>query len=560
MNLNNGDVYFTVPPDSGPSLTITSPASVIVANLEAYSEVLAAFPRIECPLSQECDIEKLPKIYSQDPSCFARTYSYFGQNGVTTQGLVNDAELEVPFQMPSMAKFVNYNPEDTQIARVLKLQSGGPALNMAFALTDKQFHERHLKNPIPVIYKFLDLTELYMYVATTLAYAYSSQVFSTAFTNPTPLPFSKYDFFILLRQAVLTQFGASQLQGQFLQPLNQSSGTGQKFKPLVFDPCTIPISAYNTLILPQVIHENLSMLKSCSYLEPKRGGDSPVRVTYVPVWGVYVDDELPDITYQSGESTVNLFSATSILPSYSRITDLSTGSSNIKVNPNSQQAIILLDIWNAQMNKFNNLMRTSAISGDVNISGNLLIHTRIQTSVEKRQVALPFKVQDPSTLFIKDTIQVATQTKKGTGVEVKVINVATVETTTILSPKSVPQALSNTLFLLLLPTLRADVESKEDKLTITAWQTYTGEVSAQPYATGSGQSSLNVVQRVYQLISKITTQPFAPDSTMDALATAMKQLAEHSWGADLFGQIASGLLGMIPVVGPVLGQAVQAFF
>jgi len=560
MNLNNGDIYFTIPPDSSVLALLTSPASVIVGNQEAYSQTLSVFPRKECPMSAEVDIEKVKKLYSSDPSCFARTYAYFGQNGTTTQGLVNDAELEIPFKMPSFGKFVNYNPEDTQIARVLKLQSGGAALNLAFALTDRQFHEEHLKNPIPVIYKFLDLTELYLYVATTLASIYASQVFATQYTAATPLPFSKYDFFIILRQAVLTQFGASQLQGQFLQPLNQSSGSGQKFKPLVYDPCTIPISAYNSFILPQTIHENLSMLKQCSYLPAKAKADkvSPLRVTYVPVWGVFIDDELPDIVVPLGESSFNLFSSASVLPSYTRITDLTTGSSNTKVNPNARQAVIVLDSWNAAMNKVNSLVRVNAISSDVNVTGNLLIHTRVQESVQKESLQLPLKLQDPCTQFIKDTIQVSVPGKKHT--EIRAINVATVQTTTILSPKSVPTALSNTLFELLIPTIRPDLRSSEDKLTIPAWQTYTGETSSQPYSSGAGTSSLSEVQRVFQLATRITAQPFSPSDTMDSLPQAMKQLAEHSWGADLFGQIASGLLGMIPVVGPVLGQAVQAFF
>lgn len=560
MVLGNGDMFFNVEPDTGGALTITSPASTILPDEEAYSKTLSCYTRKECPISSIVDITSIPNVYRKDPSAFARSYAYVGSNGTTKGGLINDAELEIPFKMPTFSKFVAYDSTDTQIARVLKLQSGGISQNLAYALTDTQFHEEHFRNPIPTIYKFLDLNELYLYTATWLARAFSQLVLiPNNSLQPTTLPFSKYDFLILLRQAVLSQFTASQLQGQFLQPVNQTVGSPNLFRPLVLDPATIPSPAYAGMMIPTTLKENLSMLKEASYVSPRpgpKGRKSALRVTYVPVWGFYNQDELADIVVPGADETsYQLFSSTSILPAYASITDLRTSNSNVKVNPNSQQAITLLQQWNAFVASVNSLGKVSAISSDVNYSGNLLIYTRIQEAVEK-QTLIAQKVQDPSTKFIKDTITI----QKGKETKLKIVQPALLYTRTILSIKTIPQELNNNLFALLLPTLRLDVESPEDKLTQPTWQTYTGEIASQPYEFGSSTGGISMSSRAFSTAGRMLTAQTAPSPDQDNLAEAMQLLAQHSWGADLFGQIVSGLLGMVPVVGPALGSAISAWF
>lgn len=561
MTLGNGDIFLNVPPDTGSSTSIVSSGAVITPNKEAYARILSCYTRKECPLTSIIDITALSKIYRVDPSAFARSYAYVGSNGVTEGGLINDAELEIPFKMPSFSKFVVYDPADTQIARILKLQSGGPSMNLAYSLTDKQFQEQHYKNPIPTIYKFLDLNELYLYVATWMARAMSQQtiVGNTVYAAQT-LPMSKYDFLLLLRQAVLSQFTASQLQGQFVQPVNQSSPAPNLFKPLVLDPATVPTPSFAGFYLPSVYKENLSMLKQASYVSgrPTRNGkSSPLRVSYVPVWGYYTTDEIADVIINLGEEVqIPLFQKDNVLPTYSSITDLRTSNVNIKVNPNCQLAINLLQKWNELASSLNNLTQVSSISSDVNYAGNLLIYTRVQEQIEKTKYTGPLKVQDPSTRFIKDTITV----QKGKSTELRAIEQALLYTRTILSVKPVPSELNNNLFALILPTLRLDLTSQEDKMTQPTWQTYTGEVAAQPYEFGQGQGGISMTSRAYNTAGKVITSLFAPSNEQDSLAQSMQELAKHSWGADLFGQIASGLLGLIPVVGPALGQVASAFF
>jgi hypothetical protein len=313
-------------------------------------------------------------------------------------------------------------------------------------------------------------------------------------------------------------------------------------------------------MLPSVLKENLSMLKEASYTSPRSRKDKPsaLRVTYVPVWGYYDQDELADIVVAGqDESSFSLFQSTSVLPQYASITDLRTSNSNIKVNPNSQQAIALLQTWNAFVTSINGVTQVSSISSDVNYSGNLLIYTRIQEAVEKQKMQTTvLKVQDPSTKYIKNTIT----TQKNKQVELKVIQPALLFTSTILSIKPVPQELNNNLFALFLPTLRLDLTSTEDKLTQPTWQTYTGEIASQPYEFTPGSGGISMTSRAYNTAGRMITAQFAPSNEQDSLAQAMQALAKHSWGADLFGQIVSGLLGMVPVVGPALGSAVSAFF
>lgn len=560
MILGNGDVFFNVSPDTTVNLTITSPGAAITPDEEDYSKILSCYTRKECPLSSVVNVQDVKAIYSRDPSAFARNYAYVGSNGTTQGGLINDAELEIPFKMPMLSKFVVYNPEDTQIARVLKLQSGGIAQSLAYSLTDTQFHENHLKNPIPTIYKFLDLNEFYLYVGTWMARAMSSLALipNNPFT-PGTLPMSKQDFLILLRQAILSQFTASQLQGQFLQPVNQSSGNPNLFRPLVLDPATIPTPAYAGFMLPAVLKENLSMLKEASYTSPRSRKDKPsaLRVTYVPVWGYYDQDELADIIVPGADETsYPLFQTTSVLPAYSSITDLRTSNSNIKVNPNSQQAVTLLQTWNTYVSSMNGVTQVSSISSDVNYTGNLLIYTRIQEAVDKQYDTLALKVQDPSTKYVKNAIT----TIKGKEQKLKIIQPALLFTSTILSIKPVPQELNNNLFALFLPTLRLDLRSSEDKLTQPTWQTYTGEIASQPYEFTPASGGISMTSRAYNTAGRMITAQFSPSNEQDTLAQAIQALSKHSWGADLFGQIVSGLLGMVPVVGPALGAAASAFF
>jgi hypothetical protein len=245
-----------------------------------------------------------------------------------------------------------------------------------------------------------------------------------------------------------------------------------------------------------------------------------------------------------------------VLPAYASITDLRTNNINVKLNPNSQDAINIMQEWNAYVQSVNGVTQISTISSDVDYSGNLLIYTRIQEVGELQQPTI-VKTQDPSTKFIKNTV--TSFDKKGKP-QVKVILPATLYTRSLLSVKVIPQELSANLWALFLPTLRLDVESSEDQITQAAWQTYTGEVCTQPYTFGQGQTGVSMTSRAFIMSGHIITQQFAPTNEQDSLAQAMQQLAKYSWGADLFGQIASGILGMIPIVGPALSSVVQTLF
>jgi len=558
MMLSNGDTWFNSVPQVGGSSTITLSNTTITPDSEAYGNVLSTFGRPTLPLSEIRDITNVARRYKTDASCYARTYPYFGSSGVLGVGLFNDAELEVWFKFPSFSKFVAYNKNDIVVSRVFRPQSGGPAMNIAFALTDQQFHQKHLANQIPTIYKFLDLNELYLIVATWLARVYASRVFTPDSPDVSgTLPFSKNDFMVILRQAVLSQFEASQLHGQFCQPLEQTIGTSL-FKPLVMDPATIPSPTYGTMMIPQALKENLCMLRQASYCGKEKiyGNDviSSNRVTYVPVWGFYSDDEIPDIIVPTSDP-YPLFQKTDVLPTYKSITDLIVNSSTVKLNPNCQDAFNILSTWNSTVQQANNMGQVAAIAGDVNFTGNLLIYTRIQ-QVASEQLATAQKIPDPSSKYIKDTIVVPAKTKKDKD-NVKVVAVANVYTQNILSAKTIPQEYAGNLQKMLLPSLRLDEASTQDQLSMVAWQTYCGEVCSLPFTTDLNTGGLNLPSRAFQYAGDLITASFAPSNEQDTLAQALQKLGEYSWGASLLGDVFGGLLGMVPGVGPVLGQLVR---
>lgn len=561
MTLANNDIWFNTAPQVGGPPTISLSNSTIPPSSEAYGNILSTFSRPTLPLSSVRSISEVARRYKTDASCYARTYPYFGSSGVPGVGLFNDAELEVHFKFPSFSKFVAYNKNDVVVSRVFRPQSGGPAMNLAFALTDRQFHQKHISNQIPTIYKFLDLNELYLIVATWLARAYVGRVLSPDSPDSSgTFPFSKNDFMVILRQAVLSQFGASQLHGQFCQPLEQTVGTS-RFKPLVMDPATIPSPTFGTLMIPQALKENLCMLRQASYCSKETVGKvdtvGPNRVTYTPVWGFYSDDEVPDIIVPTSDP-YPLFAKTDTLPTYVSITDLVVNNTTVKLNPNSQDAYNILSVWNSAVQQANNMGQVAAFSGDTNFTGNLLIYTRIQSIIGERTAEAPPKIQDPSTKYIKDSVTYPGKTKKDKDI-VKLIAVANVYTENILSAKVVPQEYAGNLQKMFLPSLRLDEQSSQDQLSMVAWQTYTGEVCSLPFTTTPSSGGLNMPSRAFQYAGDLITAQFAPTNEQDTLAQCLQKLGEYSWGASLLGDVLGGLLGMVPGVGPVLGGLAKKF-
>lgn len=554
MALANGDVWFNSVPEVGGPPTITLASTSFVPLSEAYGNILSTFSRPTLPLSEVRDITAVAKRYKTDASCYARTYPYFGSSGVPGVGLFNDAELEVHFKFPSFSKFVAYNKDDVVVSRVFRPQAGGPAMNLAFALTDRQFHQKHISNQIPTVYKFLDLNELYLVITTWLARAYTARVFTPDSPGVSgTFPFSKNDFMVVLRQAVLSQFGASQLHGQFCQPLEQTVGNS-RFRPLVMDPATIPSPTFGTMMLPQALKENLCMLRQASYCGKEKIGNvetvGPNRVTYSPVWGFFSDDEIPDIIVPTSDP-YPLFQKTDVLPTYQSITDLIVNNTTVKLNPNSQDVFNILSTWNSAVQQANNMGQVAAFSGDTNYTGNLLIYTRIQSVIGERSTQAQ-KIPDPSSQYIKDSITIPGKTKKDKDV-LKAIAVANVFTQNILSAKTIPQEYAGNLQKMLLPSLRLDESSSQDQLSMIAWQTYCGEVCSLPFTTDLSSGGLNMPARAFQYAGDLITASFSPSNEQDTLAQALQKLGEYSWGASLLGDVLGGLLGMVPGVGPILG-------
>lgn len=565
-----GAVYSLASPSDQPTTMVNVPAIAGTENGYSYLTRVTDDNRYFGSTIEK--FENIHGMFEKDPSAFARNYGYFGSGGTITTALYSEAEIEVPFYYPQFSKFVKYETSDMVISRVFHPQSGGLCTPIGLSLTQGDYSYSDLKNPVPVIYKFLDFNQFYSMVGFWLSNLMSvspGAIQGTNFTNEShALPFSATDFQIILRQAILSNF-PEQCHGQFIAPLQSNTLGDSVFQPFIVDNITYPKANASNLLLPNFLVENLSMLQSI-HIKPTTTKGSvnhntvPKKVSYncIPVWGVYSQDTPPNFNYLDATGVeVPLFSSTSQIPLCQLWDCMAAGNVSQKVNINNY-VDNLISIFNQNIEVYaaNKSAKLAPLSVDRNKNVSLLHYTRVleKFPVDMKKLETS-NLEYPADKMISNTPKKALE-RKSSKKKIDAIQPATyyeLYTYFITSVSPMGTDLSGALRYMLIPSIRLNALSG-DKLTANAYQIYTGELDASYSTNGLNAYSVAEIYRLYQLGAQLVTGPFSATDTTNVMTLAMDTITKAGQGSDLISSLLGGLASMIPVVGPMISGLINS--
>jgi hypothetical protein len=276
----------------------------IDAALEDVLTVLSTLRRSE--LFRLIRNPTLGKTYMHDTSPFARSSPYHGSGSCTSGGPWSSAESEVPFKSRTLTVFCEYSESQTRSSRVLKANSGDTCYAITCPAMPK-YELGHYDTAFPAVFKFIDFDEIFV-VALAWMCESVEKYLQTANAQPDfflqQFPSTLADFYIALRQQVLTMFGNSQASVQYM-----SSDVGPSaFK--AFRQGTNCFAQVNddAMKLPVQLLENLRFLTATAMKQTGGRFNNPRNVKYLmPVLGRYPANilEMPQCKLWDGNQFIS---------------------------------------------------------------------------------------------------------------------------------------------------------------------------------------------------------------------------------------------------------------
>jgi hypothetical protein len=350
-------------------------------------------------------------------------------------------------------------------------------------------------NKCPLNFKFLDFFEL----VNTLIYWYirtvESQVEAIGQITYVEASFSftQQDFFLMVRQAVLSFF-KDQWIGQFMWPLLYDFAK-TNFLPFQILGNCYGNDAFKRLLVPLMVADNLSMLHTQKAVYT--GKTSKINNVYsVPVWGYY-NDVQPIWTFPTGVPVFAVAPQSQI-----SLVDGSIGGVTY-VNLNSAYYQQVSEIWNQKVTDLKAYTNVCDISNMSPPGFSLLRLTRtidmIPDVVQNGVKVLP-PLHFPSLSYISNLKSLKKQ-KSVKDIEKGRITVPSLPPPTAVEFYTIKQILSiypvmkevhTMLSYMILPSVRLDPIAFNDVLNETMYVTITGEGLSQPQlATANGPGYLN---------------------------------------------------------------------
>lgn len=583
---------FTTPTDSIYCLTSPGVNNLMPINFSAISgtvESYAEFLRVASDETFKSWGNTIVKTGTSsgpaynDPSAYARNYTYFGTAGYAVGGFYSVSEIEVPFNYPMFSKFSLYDTDDKVISRVFHPQSGGISTPVGLSLASK-CNAQLMKNPIPCHYKFIDFYQLYAVIMGWVVAVLDDIPTNllgdpnNIFTTPRQFGFSQSDFLLLLRQAVLFYF-PEQCHGQFVSPVRGvPSNTNSVFEPFIVDTIGTPMDNVAGMILPAFIVENLNMLKGRvvsveTTPNARRYKTIPKKLAhnFMPVWGVYSNDTPPSYQFNNNGAPIAVFSPVDKILDEPDLWDLQSRTSPLnKVNINLTVGELIVE-WNNFCTAFAKSRSTklSPLSGDVNVAVNLLSYSRVFEKVDvndditvKNPYIQPidrYIINGPSA---RKRIEVRSKSEKGKP-PVKSIPPATyneLKCVSVLSVHALSQNVVGAMNFFILPSIRLNPSGppSQDLLTLTGYQTVTGELCQVSNRNPNGALVMTNETERTTAAGVMFHSGFAPgDANNDTLTSAVNIMAEHGQSIDFLKSLFGGLASIIPVVGPIVSGLIN---
>jgi len=516
-------------------------------------------------------------MFLNDPSAYARVYTYFGQNGTSVGGAYMDAELEVPFYYPRFSKFVDYGNVDKVVARTF-VPNTGHLGTIVSELTFQDLPPAAIKNREPVIYKWIDFYQLYHTICGWLVACFSGNIFNNGgtanpFVRPSTFAFGPGDFMIALRQAVLSQF-PEQAHGQFVSPIaGTPSNSNSVFMPFICDSITAPVASQaGQMILPSFITENIAMLKQNYHLRSAPPGSEKYGTVsksqyygITPVWGVYSGDVPSYYNYVDTDGNSQPLFGADLFPYENLWTCDSSLAINTRLNVNLVAGQVIT-AWNQAIEAYfpNKSTMLGAISTNTNNKVCLLPYTRvisdfssIPTTAENVVPLIP-TVQDKFLINRKVVRQASVGklgTKKVPPVEaIPPASYTSLTSTAYLSCLPVDDTIASALKVFIIPTIRFDPNSQGDVLSPQAYQTYALEYHSAALNARNTTAVVNEANRCFANGELMYRGMFSGTEDTNIFVQATNKLSATSRGIDFFGALLGGVKAVLPIVNQIVGS------
>lgn len=530
--------------------------------IDAYNSMLKVFQNDKIFFRNSVAPEAALPKYLQTASSFARAYGYFGTGGIAGSGLYSNLELEVPIHTPYLSKFIRYdNAGSVEIGKHFAPATGSSPSVIGPMLSNEHFRYRHIKNRLPIVYKFIDFAEIYVVAVATIAEAYNKQFALTPDFTPTTFTFGKEDFLVALRQAVLSVF-PSQCYAQFAAPYNTTpTNNSTVFQPFLVDSSTFASETWTDFIIPATLKENLAMLREVQIDLPDQvTGKRENYVHYVPVIGHYPGDTYPDIQYTSPSGvTTSIFGPNIVATSPFNLADGKQSTAE-KYNYNHPGFTSVMSSWNAVISQYSGMIAgTGKITPDTNPKATLLWFTRVlevepPTEEEDRLLIVPNKFD--SMIVYRSRSQMKKQESlkslKGTKEKLNLVPSAPLtlqRTTTLTSAFPVYEDVFAILNTLIIPTIRLDT-APQITLTLRMYATYTGELSSVNVKNFTTVASTREYVRL-GTFAALMVPGQAPTKENNDVIEAIAKMYKEGFGGDILGALLGGLIGSVPVIGPM---------
>jgi len=500
-----------------------------------------------------------------DPSCFARSFQYLGSSGDTPGGTFGECELETSYLRSWIpAQFCPYQDQDVRVSRSFHMKTGDSSLLMTLPFLPN-LRMSDFKNPGPVTYKYIDFEEIYSWMIQWLRASLFQVMNNNASSSLvlSPLLMSSQTFRIVLRQAILQIF-TEQASVQFMTQRPAANPNDNVFVPFLLNSGTYSSTQFSSVRLPQLLVENLRMLKTHVIRAPK----SKAKVVYLPVLGRWWADNFEvDPNLQAGTEwplelrSNKIFAIDSSTENSIDLIDGFTGSAVINLNSEYYQTAA-----SAINTYFSELIgaggQLSTCGGD-NGPGLSLLHITkyVSTYPVNHVVGEPFAIMHDHIRSLnrtKSKEKLVTTQPKPRQEQVTVSprgGVADDFVSSISSTTSLSQELQLLVTRLICPVIRASVIPPLVQQE-SEWQIAYGE----PYRVDTATGALinGATTSIAASISSSATAPVTATSsgkTSDELVELMTELAKTgksiNWGALLSGAIQIGTT-VAGVVGSVL--------
>jgi hypothetical protein len=601
MQINGNNWVFGDVLDTGNYDNLIEPISLPAFDEQLWNELISTITNEALPLTA-LKTENTFEASSKDSSAFARNYSYNGIGDSAAGSWYGDCENEANFKQPMLAKFAIYNETQLRVSRSFYPSAGDSNFTMTLPLSNL-FEYRDYKSKFPPMFKMIDFDEIFAYVCSWMVTLFAQFAKFDQYPEGTPgssdyrtsLPFTQQDFRIVLRQALMVLFSESQNAAQFMQPAIFAT-PNNGFQPFYAHCGTYGLPVFGTILLPQLIVDNLRCLKMRKFY-PQGVTNKSNSVYYVPVLGRFIMDSVNGYTIPTSNNGNPPLFTIPTGPDVQTVISLQDGAGPIGSynNLNGSYYQTVLTAWNDIVNQFAEWSTPILpLVGDQGPLGfNLLATTRYVTTItadishldkirighmrncvefnhelrrareKRRSMSPPPKDKDKVKEKEISESRIAKMQRRYGALKHKILlekalppsELLSLVTTNITMNQSMSAEFTSLLDMLVLPVARVDPSSVIDPTSQTMFQVESLEPKYLNKSTIGVDGTIGGVTRWEQLyVAGASLAPGTAAANNTVLSRVTSMLTDSSGGGFLADLAAGVVGGIFPSIAPIASQ------